>query len=198
MKEFWNERFSAESYVYGTEPNVFFKEKLDRLSPGRLLLPAEGEGRNAVYAARQGWEVVAVDISEAGRDKALKLAEQAGVSLEYHIGSFDEVALPAASFDCVGLVFAHFPTDLRADFHRKASEMLRPGGSLILEGFSKEQLAYSSGGPKNEGMLFSIAELKQEFRLLNIIEAQQTLTELREGPFHEGQASVVRLVGVRR
>lgn len=195
MKEFWNQRYQSKTYVYGTLPNLFFKEQLDKLHPGRLLLPAEGEGRNAVYAAQQGWQVTAIDISEAGRDKALKLARTAGVEIEYYIGNFGEIELPTAFFDCVGLIFAHFPADKRIAFHQKAVQYLKPGGILMLEGFSKEQMSYQSGGPKNEAMLFSVAELKKEFAALTDLEATQKLLELKEGIFHEGTASVVRLVG---
>jgi len=195
MKEFWNQRFRSEAYVYGTIPNVFFKEQLDKLQPGHLLLPAEGEGRNAVYAAQQGWEVTAVDISEAGRDKALRLAQIKGVEIEYHLGSFGERDLPISHFDCIGLVFAHFPPNMRIAFHQKVIQLLKPGGTLILEGFSKEQLSYQSGGPKKEAILFSVSELKKEFSNLAEIEANQKLIELKEGTFHEGTASVVRFVG---
>lgn len=195
MKEFWNERYRSEDYVYGTEPNVFFKEQLDKLSPGRILLPAEGEGRNAVYAARQGWQVTAVDISDAGRDKALRLARKAGVEITYHVGSFGETEFPVASFDCISLVFAHFPPEHRLAYHQKVIQLLKPGGTLILEGFSKEQLAYRSGGPKSEAMLFSISELQEEFAALTELEVRKELIELREGAYHEGPASVVRLTG---
>lgn len=195
MKEFWNERYRSEDYVYGTEPNAFFKEQLDRLLPGRILLPAEGEGRNAVYAARQGWQATAVDISEAGRDKALRLAAQTEVEITYLVGSFGETELEVAAFDCIGLIFAHFPPDHRRLYHQKIIQLLKPGGTLILEGFSKEQLAYQSGGPKNEAMLFSVSELQEEFAVLTELKVRQELIELREGAYHEGPASVVRLTG---
>lgn len=195
MKEFWNERYRSEDYVYGTQPNTFFKEQLDKLSPGRILLPAEGEGRNAVYAARRGWQVTAVDISEAGRDKALRLAAQTEVQISYLVGSFGETELEVAAFDCIGLVFAHFPPDHRLLYHQKVIQLLKPGGTLILEGFSKEQMAYQSGGPRNEAMLFSVSELQEEFAALTELNIRQELIELREGAYHEGPASVVRLTG---
>ena len=80
MKQFWDERYGDDEYAYGTKPNTWFAEQLARMAQGRLLLPAEGEGRNAVYAAKLGWEVTAFDISAAGRDKAMRLAEKHGAA----------------------------------------------------------------------------------------------------------------------
>jgi len=86
LQQFWDERYSQPEYAYGREPNVFFREQIEPLQPGRLLMPAEGEGRNGVYAARKGWVVDAFDISEKGREKALRLAEEMGVAIHYQVG----------------------------------------------------------------------------------------------------------------
>ena len=113
MKQFWDERYSSKAYAYGTEPNAFFKEKLSIIPPGKLLLPAEGEGRNAVFAAMQGWEVTAFDQSKEGKRKALLLAGEKGVKLDYLVGTLEDMAFEAESFDAIGLVYAHFPAELK-------------------------------------------------------------------------------------
>ena len=195
MKEFWDERFGAEEYAYGIEPNAFFKEQIDRLPAGRLLLPAEGEGRNAVYAARLGWEVTAFDQSIEGRKKALQLAQRSGLSIEYQKAAWEEADLTEGDFDAVGLVFAHMPPDQRTAFHRRLLRCLIPGGWVILEGFAEAQLGYSSGGPKNLPMLFSREKLLFDFESLEELELFEAEVNLDEGPYHQGPAAVIRLTG---
>ena len=115
MKEFWDERYAEEQYVYGEEPNEFFKEQLDRLEPNRILLPADGEGRNGVYAAEKGWDVYAFDISNKGKEKADQLAKRKGVSINYEVGPLEEMDYSPESFDVIALIFSHFPPDLKPD-----------------------------------------------------------------------------------
>lgn len=197
MSDFWNLRYATEEYVYGTEPNAFFKENLLKLAPGKILLPAEGEGRNAVFAAKQGWQVTAFDNSREGQRKALQLADKEDVSISYLIDSYDSANFPPQYFDCIALIYTHMPPDKRTVYHQKLASFLKPGGYLILEGFSKNQLQYNSGGPKDYGMLFSVEELKSDFSEFNIIQAEETEIELKEGTFHDGKASVIRLFASR-
>lgn len=193
MTNIWNERYSSEEYIYGTEPNNFFSEKLIQLKPGKILLPAEGEGRNAVFAAKKGWQVTAFDNSIEGQKKAFQLAEKEDVSITYLIDSYDSANLPFEYFDCIALIYTHMPPEKRTVYHQKLASFLKPGGFLILEGFSKNQLQYNSGGPKDYGMLFSVEELKSDFSDFNIIQAEETEIELKEGTFHDGKSSVIRL-----
>lgn len=139
------------------------------MKPGKILFPTEGEGRNAVFAAESGWDVSAFDLSESGKKKAEQLAVSRGVSLEYQVGNLSEITYPAESFDALVLVFTHFQASLRESFHRKLFTFLKQGGTLILEGFSKDHLKFSSinplaGGPKDPSMLFSEEELRSDFR----------------------------------
>lgn len=194
MKEFWDQRYSTKEYVYGKEPNAFFKQLIENLKPGKILFPAEGEGRNAVYAAKLGWEVYAFDQSEAARKKAEKLSRDNKVSLNYAVHNYDDVNYPENSFDCVVLIFAHFPPELRILYHHNTIKLLKPGGTIILEGFSKNQINKNTGGPKNIRMLYSENELKNDFRLLNIKFIRELDKQLREGPHHDGKASVIQLV----
>ncbi len=150
-QHFWDNRYSETAYTYGTQPNVYFKKQLDAIpKPGRLLLLAEGEGRNAVYAAQKGWAVTAVDFSEKGKEKALILAAEQGVQLDYQIadiGQYD--MLQNGPWDAIGLIYAHFLPETRPEIHQKCVQALRPGGQLILEAFNGKQINRSSGGPKD-------------------------------------------------
>lgn len=202
MKEFWNERYGEMAYAYGEEPNAWFAECLRALLPGRMLLPAEGEGRNAVHAAQQGWQVCAFDISEAGRNKAMALAEKHGVSIEYRIGTLDEVVPFPHEFDALALVFAHFPASIRVGLSQQLLDNLRPGGHFIFEAFGKDQLNYQSkyrsGGPQQLDMLYSVEEVRAEFTGVDLIHLEEVEVELREGPYHSGLAKVVRAFGTKR
>jgi len=195
MKQFWNERFTSESYMYGEQPNVFYRDQLAYLQPGKLLLPGEGEGRNAVCAARNGWEVTAVDYSEAGKDKAMLLAQKYQTRLEkYLIEDLNHFTPTDASFNAVALIFLHMIPGERVSLHKKLIDSLLPGGVIILEAFSKNQLNYHSGGPRNKDMLYDIESLKEDFKLLKIEFIQEEIVFLEEGLHHHGEASVLRMV----
>lgn len=194
MKDFWNKRYTEDSFAYGTLPNAYMKQELDKLAPGSLLLPAEGEGRNATYAASKGWDVVAFDYSSAAQKKALQLSEKTGLSLDYQV--MDVLNFHSSKkFDVVGLCYAHFPVDIRANAHLHLLQFLKPGGVVIFEAFSKTQLGKASGGPKNEEMLFSIQEIKKEFKGLDFEFLEEITVYLNEGEYHQGEASVIRFVG---
>jgi len=193
--EMWDERYANENFVYGIEPNAFFKEELSKLKVGRLLLPAEGEGRNAVFAASLSWQVSAFDLSREGRLKALGLARRNQVDIEYEIAGFENFSFERGSFDCIALIYVHVAEDKRKDYHQLIAKYLKPGGVLILEGFSKEQLGKKSGGPGQIGMLFSKEDLLNDFSDLEAIRMEELDIELSEGEFHQGTASVIRYVG---
>lgn len=195
MEEFWNQRYAEEEYAYGIRPNSFFKSQIDQLNPGKILLPAEGEGRNAVYAASKGWNVFAFDFSEEAKKKADKLAERLGVSIKYRASGFDKLDYKPDYFDVIALVFAHFPANLRKTFHQKLQTYLKKDGILILEGFSKDQYNFSSGGPKNIDMLFTADQLKRDFSLVKKTMVFDGEVMLNEGIYHQGMAAVIQFVG---
>jgi SAM-dependent methyltransferase len=200
MKEMWDSRYSSEEYAYGIAPNEFFKEALDKYAlSGSILLPAEGEGRNAVYAAKTGLAVTAFDISIEGMNKALKLAEKEGVVINYQVGDFYTLPLDE-QYDAAGLIFAHFPPHLLSNYHKKIAELIRPGGLIILEGFSKNHLTFQkenpqAGGPKQEEMLFSKESIRKDFPDFEILLLKEVEVELNEGKFHNGLSSVIRFIG---
>ncbi len=196
----WNERFSKEEFAYGELPNNFLKEQLEKLNPGAILFPAEGEGRNAVFAAKLGWNVSACDISIEGRKKALQLAKTNKVSIDYQVGELQTLNYEVEQFDAIGLIYAHFPAEIKSLYHKTLDQYLRKGGFIIFEAFSKAHIDYISrnekvGGPKDLGMLFSIDELKSDFANYEIIELVEKEIHLNEGIFHNGQGSVIRFLG---
>ncbi len=198
MGNFWDKRYSATEYAYGEKPNHFMVEKLGALTPGKILFPAEGEGRNAVYAATRGWEVTAFDPSIEGRDKALQLAKQHNATIDYHIENYETVDFPKESFDCIILIFAHIHSANREKYHKKLVSYLKPGGHLILEGFSKDQLSRNTGGPKDLEMLYSKSEMANDFEDFDKLKILETETILNEGKYHNGKASVIRLTGIKK
>ena len=197
MKTFWDNRYAGEAFAYGTSPNIFFKNQLDHLPPGNLLLPAEGEGRNAIYAALKGWNVTAFDQSEIAKQKAMKLAKQNKVRIEYEVCDQVDFSSKENYFGCVALIFAHMPPDLRKSFHQKMYDHLKPGGTLILEGFEKYQINNTTGGPKNIDTLFSKEELFSDFKSLKNIHLSEEDSILDEGAFHKGSAHVIRFTGIK-
>lgn len=196
---FWDDRYAADaSYVYGRSPNGFFQQVIDGLPAGRALLVAEGEGRNAVYAAREGWAVRAIDFSAAARAKALALAAEAGVSIEYELADATAYATEER-FDLIAIVFLHLgPGERRAAFRRYA-DLLAPGGRLAVVLYHPDQLGKRSGGPKQAAWLVDAEELDATFGDLLVTERLEAGDEvLDEGPYHVGLASTTRYVGRRR
>ena len=201
MKEFWDERYSKEAYAYGVEPNEYLKQAITHYNlKGRMLLPAEGEGRNAVFAAAKGFQVTAFDISEEGKKKALALARLKNVQIEYLLGDLAKLEINENSFDSLALIYAHFPTPIRSMYHKQLGKFLKPNGLVILEGFSKSNLELvkfnpNVGGPKNVDMLFSKTEIEKEFESFEILELEEKVIDLDEGESHKGQAAVIRFIG---
>src|SRR5690606_33878243 len=136
---------------------------------GKLLLPAEGEGRNALFAAQLGWQVEAFDFSEAAREKALAIAHQFDAELEYKLANIQTILLQPDTYDVIGLIYVHLESDLRKHFHSQCIQSLNKGGYIILEAFSKKQLTYSSGGPRDVNMLYSLGQLLDDFASMKIV-----------------------------
>lgn len=199
----WNDRYSTDEFAYGEQPNNYLKEQLMQLDTGTILFPAEGEGRNAVFAAKLGWKVSAFDISIEGKNKALQLAENNNVSIDYQVGELQELDYKAEQFDAIALIYAHFPSAVKSAYHKTLSNYLRKGGLLIFEAFSKKHLDYIAknekvGGPKEIDMLFSIEEIRVDFENYEILVLEEKEIELNEGLFHNGQGSVIRFVGRKK
>jgi SAM-dependent methyltransferase len=197
MKEFWNDRYSSEEFIYGTEPNEFFKSEIDKLAPGALLLPSEGEGRNAVYAAKLNWKVDAFDQSEKGKEKCEVLAKKNNVTVNYTVADATKIELGENKYDMIALIFAHFPSTIREQIHHKCVKALKPAGLLLLEAFTPKQLGNQSGGPKDVDMLYTSELLKGDFKKLNVKYLAEVSVDLSEGKHHSGKGDVVRLLATK-
>lgn len=195
MANFWDDRYSAEEYIFGKEPNVFFKSVIDTLKPGKILVPAAGEGRDAVYAATLGWDVYAVDQSITGKEKAERLAVERGVSIHYTVQSIEETVLSDGTFDAIALIYFHLPPPVRKELHHRLPSALRPNGTVIIEAFTPAQIENTSGGPKEPDRLLTKEILMNELSTLKIEICEEITTELSEGTGHAGKADVIRFIG---
>lgn len=201
MKDMWNERYSATEYAYGVAPNAFFAKSIKKYQPrGKILLPCEGEGRNAVFAAKTGLEVSAFDLSEEGKKKAFALAKVENVSLHYEVGNFLDAQLEENTFDIAALIFAHFPSDILHRCHRKVANALKSGGIIIIEGFHTEHQHYQNqspdvGGPKDTRMLFTREHLHRDFSDFSTLHLDVCEVDLSEGQYHNGLSKVLRYIG---
>lgn len=195
MEEFWNNRYAEKDFVYGTKPNDFLKDELEKLPAGNILFVCEGEGRNAVFAAKQNWHVEAFDLSEEGKRKASLLAKQNNVSINYQIANASTIEYSENSFHVVALIYAHFPETIRKSVHEKIVRWLKPGGLVVLEAFNPKQLNNTSGGPKDLSMLYTKEIMADDFKELIIQQLNTETIELNEGKYHTGKAEIIRFIG---
>ena len=193
----WDERYSQAGFVFGTSPNDFLVSVVDSLPMGKILSLAEGEGRNAVYLASLGYSVTGVDGSAMGLEKGLRLAAERGVSFTPVVADLADFAIMPETWDGIVSLFCHLPSALRVPLHRRIVSGLKPGGTFILEAFSKEQLGRDTGGPPFLDMLMDLDELLVELKGLDFIHARRVERDVREGRCHNGPASVVQLLGVK-
>ena len=197
MKQFWNERYAEKEFAYGKEPNQFLKENLHKLPKGKILFVAEGEGRNAVFAAQNGYEVVAFDYSESAKSKALTLAKEQNVQLNYLVSDVMDLSFEPESFDAMVFIFTHFPAVIRKQAHQKLVSFLKPDGKVLFEVFEKNQQQFTSGGPKESAMLFSEEEVKEEFPSIGFDFLKTVTIDLAEGQYHQGKGVVIRFIGTK-
>lgn len=190
----WNERYASAEYVYGTEPNDFLALHGAKLA-GPVLSLAEGEGRNAVYLASLGLDVLGVDASSVGLEKAHALAARRGLAIRTEVADLADYLPGSQRFGAVVSIFAHLPGALRARLYPLLVEALLPGGLVVLEAYSERQLSYGTGGPKDADMLMSENKLRAGFAGLEILQLQEIEREVIEGSYHTGLASVVQFIG---
>lgn len=191
----WNDRYSEEGWAYGTEPNDFVRQHAHHLPrPGRVLCLAEGEGRNAVFLAAAGWEVVALDQSEVGLRKARHLAGERGVTLETVVQDLASWEPEPDSFDGVVSIWAHLPPPVRRHTHAAVVRALRPGGGFLLEAYTPRQLLHRTGGPPVTDLLYEPADLRADLDGLVFERLVEVEREIHEGRYHHGVSAVVQVV----
>jgi SAM-dependent methyltransferase len=196
----WNRRFEGDDYLFGTEPNVWLMEHAGVWSPGaRVLCVADGEGRNSVWLARQGLVVDAFDIAEVGVAKARALAARAGVRVHYQVADCDTYPWPEGAYDGVAAIFLQFadPT-LRQRLFARMAACLKPGGTLVLQGYTPKQLDYRTGGPPYVSHLYTPALLREAFAGLDIVELREYEADVAEGSGHRGRSALIGLVARQR
>lgn len=209
----WDERYSESGFAYGTEPNDFLRETLQRLefdddhdqtggaatTQRSCLLLAEGEGRNAVFMAERGWQATGVDSSSVGLDKAEKLAKERGTEISTIVADLETFDLGASKWDCVVGVFCHLPPPVRARVLSSIPTALKPGGYFVLECYTPKQLEFKTGGPPVEALMYSRQILQEALGgFLDVIKNEELVREVVEGKYHNGRAAVVQFVGRKR
>ena len=196
MNSKWDESYNIKEYRYGETPNLFFKETIDTFPAGKILLPADGEGRNGIYAAMRGWTVDSFDQSVQAREKALRLAQNNNVDISFKVIDFENVPenYIVNSYDAIALTYVHLPEQVKAEYHRSLLPLLK------IEGFSKGHVKHqqqnpSAGGPPHVDMMYSKQEILSIFDSLEIDLLEEKEVRLTEGIGHNGKASVIRFVG---
>lgn len=192
----WDERYSETGYAYGTEPNTFLAAQANNIRQnGSVLCLAEGEGRNAVWLAQQGYRVTGVDSSSVGLNKAQQLAAERGVDIETICTDLADYHIEPDSRDAIVSIFCHVPAAVRQRLHNEAVAGLRSGGVLLLQAYRPKQLEYGTGGPPVADLMMQLDELKTEFHGLDWLTAEEVDVEIVEGKYHTGMAAVVQLLG---
>lgn len=198
LQQFWDVRFASPEFIYGKEPNEFFKSVIDTLTPGKLLVPGAGEGRDGVYAATKGWDVHCIDQSCEGRNKANALAQEKNVHIAFDVQDIEEANIEEASMDAIASVFFHLPSQVRGRFLYNAIKWLKPSGLLIIQSFTPRQLERTSGGPRDLDMLMEPTEIEQYSEWLIIERSIEKETELQEGDYHRGIANVTEIIARKK
>jgi len=196
--EFWDSRYAANEYAYGTTPNAGLVA-LEYLLPrsARVLVPGDGEGRNGVWLATRGHQVSVVDQSAEGLRKCAQLAGSRGVSVETVHADLADYQPGVAAFDALVLIFVHLPPQIRRGVHQRLLAALKPGGVLILEGFDRSHAGLPGGGPRDPAWLFDAAALRKDFAACADLSIELIDADLDEGPWHQGRARVLRVQGRR-
>jgi SAM-dependent methyltransferase len=203
LAEFWDERYAEPGFAFGERPNAFLAAQHQLVTPSmRALVPGDGDGRNGVWLAERGAHVTTVDASPVGVHKARLLAAERGVTIDAHVADLDTWAWPKAEFDFIAAIYLHFPSAQRPRLHRRMVSALKPGGLLLLEGYTPRQLMYrtrgSRGGPSDPDMLFEPDDLAVDFGAAEVLHIEELVVDLAEGERHRGPSAIVRLVARAR
>ncbi|MEQ1829073.1 MAG: class I SAM-dependent methyltransferase [Pirellula sp.] len=193
----WDQRYGKDGYIYGTQPNSFLEENA-KLLVGPVLSLAEGEGRNAVFLASLGLDVLGVDGSEVGLAKARALAKSRGVIVRTEVADLATFVPRVNCYGSVVSISCHLPSEVRRRLHRLVERSLKPGGIFLLEGYTKSQLARNTGGPKDRDLLSGCSDLEEDFPNCDLILSQEIEREVIEGEHHSGLASVVQFIAKKK
>lgn len=191
----WDERYAADEYIFGTEPNDFLKANANQLKPGSVLCLADGEGRNGVYLAKLGFEVTSLDLSPVGLEKARRLAAAQNVEINTICADLNDFVIEPNAWDNIVSIFCHLPPALRKKVHGAAAHGLSSRGVFLLEAYTAKQLSMpGKGGPPDPELLFSTEMLLRDFAALDVVQASETDRAVNEGSKHHGDSAVVQLI----
>lgn len=196
----WNQRYAQDGFVFGEAPNAWLRDHAHHWRPGqRVLCVADGEGRNSVWLAQQGLRVQAFDLSPVGVAKARDLAARRAVQVDYQVADCDGFAWPQAVYDGVAAIFVQFADPaMRARLFAHIVDSLAPGGVLVLQGYTPQQLVYRTGGPSQVENLYTDALLREAFGALELLALSDYETEVDEGAGHRGRSALIGLVARKR
>jgi len=193
----WDDRFKAEAYAYGKTPNQFLEENYEVIPKGKVLSLAEGEGRNAVFLARQGYAVTAVDSSQAGLQKAERLAEENGVSIELVQADLTVFDMGENCWDGIISIFFPLPSALRKELHKRVVAGLKPNGVFLVEAYTPEQLKHGTGGGSSADSMQTKESLSQELEGLKFKHLTELERDVIEGIYHTGLGAVVQAIAIK-
>lgn len=196
MSSVWDERYAGEEYHFGTDPNAFLVSQQSLLKRGMSCLAvADGEGRNGVWLAEHGLDVLSVDSSPVAQEKARKLAQQRGVTVEFEQVDLMQWTWGENRFDMVAAIFIQFASpDLREQMFAHIKRCLKPGGLLLLQGYTPRQLHYRTGGPSLAENLYTEALLRNAFDDMEILHLREHDDIISEGSGHSGMSALIDLV----
>lgn len=194
--DFWNARYSTDAYIFGTAPNAFLASQAGLIRPGmHALALADGEGRNGVWLAAQGARVHAVDVSPVALEKARKLATERGVTLDFEQADMLDWHWPDAAYDLIAAIFIQFaPPPERDRIFAGMRRALKPGGLLILQGYTPKQIAFATGGPSNPENMYTAEMLRDAFGDWDILHLNEHESMISEGSHHHGMSALIDLV----
>jgi len=194
----WDERYSTDEYVYGTTPNQFLEANVGCLPKGKILSLAEGEGRNAVFLAKKGYLVTAVDASQVGLNKVSKLAEQHGVTVECIHADLADYGLGENTWDGIVSIFCPLPSALRKELYKKIMAGLKPNGTFLLEAYTPDQLKHGTGGGNSVDVMQSKETLRFELAGLEFKHLIELERNVVEGIYHSGIGAVVQAIATKK
>lgn len=194
----WDQRYDTADYVYGTQPNSFLAEHANKMKTGSALCLAAGEGRNAVWLAKKGFAVTAVDSSTIGLQKAQRLAKNSTVTIDTIVADLADFEINHQDWDLITSIFCHLPKAVRVALHKKVVAGLKPGGYFILQAYTPQQLNFGTGGPPVQDLLVTLASLRRELVPLELLLAEETVCHIIEGRLHSGEAAVVQIVAQKK
>ena len=196
--DMWDKRYKESGFAYGEEPNDFLVSMVSHIPPGEVLCLGGGEGRNAVFLARQGYSVTALDQSSVGLEKATELARRKNVSIATIVADLANYAISPGRYNGIVAIFLHLPPALRQQVHQQILKGLAPGGVFIMEAFAPDQLKYGTGGPRNAALLYGLDDVLKELHGLHFNIAQNTVRDINEGEYHSGKSSVIQICATKK